>query len=370
MWMTGGWRSGGWQRGLMGPWVAVALVALLGIAAFAIDLSMVYVAKQQLQTAVDAAALAAVARMRWGPDGDAIRTDALAVAQENLVLGDGVIIEPDDVLIGLYDQASGEFTEGWPGDTLPQVKVTGRRTQDSPNGPVNMSFARVFGIQQVGITATAMAGLSCQGRPRLPVEMAIVQDCSGSFQQEIEVAKDADQGLVQLVHDNCMAGDDGMGVVAFNTQGYYLGGRRIPNGTDFLMNKIESINSQVPVWGYTYTELGIQLAHQLLNSLGSGDAAEQVIVLVSDGMPNPYSHRQLTVDACDAAAADNITIHTVTYDEDSQGGHYGSMGSDAEFNATLVRNGGYAFHTPSADELGTILITVGVIEIGHPMLVQ
>ena len=93
-------------------------------------------------------------------------------------------------------------------------------------------------------------------------------------------------------------------------------------------------------------------------------------MLVSDGMPNPVEHRPLTVDACDVAAEEGIVIHTVTYDEDSEEGHYGSRGSDAEFNACLVRNGGYAFHTPSAADLEMIMIAVGIIEIGHPMLVQ
>jgi uncharacterized membrane protein len=46
------------QRGQILPIVAVALVALLGICAFSIDVGYAYYAKRQLQAATDAAALA------------------------------------------------------------------------------------------------------------------------------------------------------------------------------------------------------------------------------------------------------------------------------------------------------------------------
>ena len=46
------------ERGQILPIVALALVALLGIAAFAIDVGYAYYAKRQLQSATDAAALA------------------------------------------------------------------------------------------------------------------------------------------------------------------------------------------------------------------------------------------------------------------------------------------------------------------------
>ena len=46
------------ERGQVLPVVALALVALLGISAFAIDVGFAYYAKRQLQSATDAAALA------------------------------------------------------------------------------------------------------------------------------------------------------------------------------------------------------------------------------------------------------------------------------------------------------------------------
>ena len=51
-------RNANGERGQILPLVAIALVALLGICAFSIDVGYAYYAKRQLQSAVDAAALA------------------------------------------------------------------------------------------------------------------------------------------------------------------------------------------------------------------------------------------------------------------------------------------------------------------------
>ena len=57
--------------------MALALVALLGIAAFAIDVGYAYYAKRQLQSATDAAALAGAQDLPNGTtrdrDGDGVR---------------------------------------------------------------------------------------------------------------------------------------------------------------------------------------------------------------------------------------------------------------------------------------------------------
>ena len=51
-------RTGRRERGQILPIVALALVVMLGISAFAIDVGYAYYAKRQLQSATDAAALA------------------------------------------------------------------------------------------------------------------------------------------------------------------------------------------------------------------------------------------------------------------------------------------------------------------------
>ena len=57
-------------RGQILPLIVLMLVALLGIAAFAIDVGYAYYAKRQLQSATDAAALAGAQDLPNGHDGD------------------------------------------------------------------------------------------------------------------------------------------------------------------------------------------------------------------------------------------------------------------------------------------------------------
>ena len=58
------------ERGQILPIVALAMFCLLGICAFGIDVGNAYYAKRQLQSAVDAAALAGAQDLPNGDDGD------------------------------------------------------------------------------------------------------------------------------------------------------------------------------------------------------------------------------------------------------------------------------------------------------------
>ena len=46
----------------------------------------------------------------------------------------------------------------------------------------------------------------------------------------------------------------------------------------------------------------------------------------------------------------------------------GEWGANLEFNESLTGNGGYPFRTHAPEQLQNILITVGTIGTGHPLL--
>jgi hypothetical protein len=129
---------------------------------------------------------------------------------------------------------------------------------------------------------------------------------------------------------------------------------------------------------------------------GSGNwtnpGADHVVVIVSDGMPyyhNPgipqgykdnygkwvplkdgtWSKAQTTA-AANTLGAAGIKLFVVTLCQDSGGTVYGFSGSDAEFNASLVRNGGYAFNTADPAKLADMMIGVASIEVGQASLIQ
>lgn len=393
----GGWRKrgSGRKRGAVSGLVVVAMAALLGLVALTVDVGTLYVAKQQLQNGADAGALAAVGRIRWGVDEDAARVQAQQIAANNNVLGESLVLDDGDVVYGRIDDATGEFTAGYTAyQELPVVQVTARRTQGSAGGPVPLAFARIFGIESVDVSATAIGALSSGQHARSAVEIVVAQDVSGSFRQELNDAKAADNCLVDIVHDAPIAGDS-MAVVRFRgevVRELGLSGGGIPGDTDTVHATIDAIQ-----WGWelasgTHTGAGFAEALDIFEEQGCADS-QQVIVLVSDGMCFGYGEwrwdedtedwvyysedhvtaerRQYAIDMADEAEARGIVIHTVTFVQDPPDNYeYGEVGDDAEFNAALCRNGGLAFNTPDPDELAGILKAVGNIEVGHPVLIQ
>lgn len=368
------------RRGATTVMVLVAMTAICGLAALAIDLATVEVAKKQMQTAADAAALAGAGRMRAGAHPVAARLAAQTTAEANTILGDGATLNAGaDVTIGDYDVQTDTVSSTWSEEELPVVEVIVRRTEDSPDGALALSFSSLLGIGSVNVQARAVAAVGSMegfgGRP--PLEVVIVQDGSLSFVDEIPYAKQADSGLVDLVTDSAVDGDR-VALVNFAGSGW--------RERDFgdLPDDQSSINSAIASGDYCSSSTQMQEDPDRYSGTNTGDgldeavaifseqgtsAAEQVIVLVSDGMPYPEARRPLAVEAADRAAAVGIRIHTVTFDQEG-GGQYGIEGADAEFNASLVRNGGYSFHTPDTQGLSPILNEIGVIEIGRPRLIR
>jgi len=195
--------------------VAVALGALLGMAAFSVDLGMLALGRQQLQNAADAAALAGANAMRTGMQVQVAVDAAVATAAQNKVLGDALTLDPSvDVKVGLWN-ATTKTIDAWftsstgevaaEGGTL-AIQVTCRRTGEAPDGPIPAHFARIFGINSLNARATSVAGLSVQSRQRAPVECIILQDYSGSFSGEFTQARDANYTFVNLFGTVAVAG--------------------------------------------------------------------------------------------------------------------------------------------------------------------
>lgn len=167
------------RQGVIMPLVAVALVSLLGAAALTIDIGLVLIAKQQLQRTADAAALAGVAILQVSLDPQSAVDVAVATAADNPVLGAPMTLDPAvDVVTGAYDAQTGELVPFQSSGGVMSVsggvvavRVTARRTVDSPDGPVVMRLARILGHEFAEVTAHATAGYATSDRPRQAVEL-------------------------------------------------------------------------------------------------------------------------------------------------------------------------------------------------------
>jgi Putative Flp pilus-assembly TadE/G-like len=152
------------ERGQVLPLIALALAALLGIGAFAIDVGYAYYAKRQLQSATDAAALAGALDL---PNATTAITTATSYAAANT---------PSNLSFNFTYQASCTNTA---------ILATGCNASVNPNqltvsasGQTNTWFARIFGISHFDVSAHANACSPCSSTP---VDIVIAIDRTGSM---------------------------------------------------------------------------------------------------------------------------------------------------------------------------------------------
>ncbi len=153
------------QRGQILPLVVMALVALLGIAAFAIDVGYAYYAKRQLQSATDAAALAGAQDL---PNGTTALATAASYASANTPAN----------LSGLTFTYQVKCTNT-------AVIATGCNAAVNPNqltvtgsASTNTWFAKIFGITHFDVAAHANACSPCASTP---VDIVLAVDRTGSM---------------------------------------------------------------------------------------------------------------------------------------------------------------------------------------------
>ncbi len=153
------------ERGQILAVVVLALVCLLGIAAFAIDVGYAYYAKRQLQSATDAAALAGAQDLPVAATAINTATDYAAANK------------PDNL-------SSMQFTYQTK-CTATSVIATGCNPSVNPNALVvsgtaqtDTWFAKVFGIDHFDVSAHANACSPCSASP---VDILVAIDRTGSM---------------------------------------------------------------------------------------------------------------------------------------------------------------------------------------------
>lgn len=164
------------RRGITMVFVVILIPVLLGAAALTIDVGLLVNTKTDLQIAADAAALAAVSalstdemmRVRMREDDRSALVAVTRMAERlagtfssyNASLGTKTTyIDPKDITVGWIDLKSGTspIRTDVPASQFNAVQTIVRRTHKSRNGPVELLFARIFGISTGDITATATA---------------------------------------------------------------------------------------------------------------------------------------------------------------------------------------------------------------------
>lgn len=114
------------RRGATMVLVAVLIVVVGGMAAFAVDLARIYSGVNEMQTGADAAALAGAVKLRKSPGQSAV-ANVQAFAAGNTAFGTSISLGAGDVEGGFWDPTNSTFTSGsW--TTANAVRVTTHRT--------------------------------------------------------------------------------------------------------------------------------------------------------------------------------------------------------------------------------------------------
>ena len=132
------------RRGAIVVMTGVFIVAIMLIAAISVDASRIFAAKNELQTASDAGALAGAIQLLQG--SETFEDTARMYSSRNLVEQSG--IDSVEVEWGVWMPTERQFVAG--GEPKDAVRVTTRH-------PLPLSLARVFGDSTVMVSASAIA---------------------------------------------------------------------------------------------------------------------------------------------------------------------------------------------------------------------
>jgi len=289
------------RHGAMLVLIGVVFVVLFIAAAFAIDVARIHVTRSELRTATDAAAKAAVESLGRQQSVEAATQAALAIAQRNIVAGNGLDLIPSNIVFGgAVAQEDGSFSFDPDAPFINSARVIGARTDASPDGSVGLFFAPVFGVDNFQPTQVATA-------TRTDRDIALVLDVSGSM--GIEGRFEALQnGLdVFLGELDATRQDEMVSLTVYSTNS-----RKSHELTNQLQLVRDAFAEETPN-GFTAIGEGLETGlDSIINDPNARPFALKSIVVMTDGRQN----RGIGPELVAAQAADsNVTVHTITFSD-------------------------------------------------------
>ena len=322
------------ERGTVVPLIVLALTPMVGMAALTLDLGRYYEVRRQLQNAADAAAHAGAQQL---PDFVGAEHKALEYFDYN---------RPT---IG-----TSSFEVEFPNDQ--RMRVVARVE-------VPMIFAQLFGVDTLGAEVVAQVATDTK-----KVDIVVVLDRSGSMCRDshpsggcpsggpwdpFNAVQNAALGFPQYVLTHP---EDRLALVSYATAA--TSDLPLIEGYANVIGPLQTQVGGLEPAGYTNFGHALSLAHSTLLDGDPEPGRRQIIVLLSDGVPNVYpdgsggwttcggsgcaqSH-DFGLDEADNAAADNIEIYTIGLGVGVNGGYLAEI---AEIG------GGSYIYSPSSAEL-------------------
>jgi Flp pilus assembly protein TadG len=145
--------------------MAVGLMALLGFAGLAVDVGLLMMAKNEVQNAADAAALAGASKFYENYDptpnwtgAEALATTAIGYNKSlSVTLVDGTVTSGYWNLSGTSATLQSKTKSPLAANDVPAVRVEISKRAGNNGGPVVLFLAPLVGVNSLGLTATATA---------------------------------------------------------------------------------------------------------------------------------------------------------------------------------------------------------------------
>ncbi len=170
-------RTPGNRRGAVVVLAAFFMVVVFLMLAFAVDVGYIVLARTQLQTSADSAAMAAASVMAL--TREEMEAEAKQYAAANTCSGNRVVqLQSSDIEYGMWDTASRTFT---PTATVGNAVRVTARADEQRGGNIPLFFGRMFGVANFAQQASAVA--MCN-----PRDIVFVVDCSGSMNDDSDPA--------------------------------------------------------------------------------------------------------------------------------------------------------------------------------------
>ena len=352
------------RRGAMMVLIAICLPLLIIMAAFAVDVAWMQLARTELRTATDSAARAGAKELSLKQNQSAARTKAKDAAARNLIAGEPLVLADADIEVGRSTQAGTGRFKFTPGSATPNaVRITGKRTSGSQSGPVDLLFAGVLGVDKFEPSDVATS-------TQLDRDICLVVDRSGSMMWTLTGGSNFPTGTQAcdpphptlsrwgalatsleafLTALSATLQDERVGLASYSSNKTECGNQyKISEINSDLVSDYDAIRAEMakigskPVKGSTAISAGIDEGIQVLTGSQARPFAVKTMVLMTDGIHNLGP--EPIISARNAAAKD-IVIYTITFSDDAD---------IARMKAVAEATGGKHFHADSQSGLTAI----------------
>ncbi len=238
-------------------------LGLLLLSGLSIDSAHAFLKHAKLRRAVDAAAIAGIARLNSGADVETAKADAVAMARYNLRQM-GI---PDNVVTELSANATIDASR------VMTMNVVARMDLET------FFMGLIPGLRNVPVSAASTAR-------RNPAVLSLVLDISGSMSGgKFDDMKEAAKGFVNSFQENV----DQIAIVAYSENAYI----KRPMGTFSAHEELTSVIDDLATESATNIALGVQYGREEIERVKPTKDTVKAILLFTDGAPNTIQARYL-----------------------------------------------------------------------------